>query len=224
MKKHFITGLIILLPLAVTLAIITFLFNLLTKPFAGVIAQILSHYNIFNQDYIFASGREIQYFISQVFILIFLFFFTVILGAITRYFFVNYLIRVWDYLMHKIPLIRSIYKAAKDVINTLFTSKTKSFKQVVIVPFPSKDTQSIGLITQEKLPQSDERIAVFVPTTPNPTSGFLMMFPRKEVTYIDMRVEDAFKFIISCGMLMPHFSAMTHEEYLQKTQSKETKN
>jgi uncharacterized membrane protein len=215
-KKHFITGLMILLPLAVTLAVISFLFNLLTKPFAGVIAQILSHYNILNQDYLFATAREIQYFISQVLILVFLFLFTVLLGYIARYFLVNYLLRLWDYLLHRIPLIRSIYKASKDVINTLFTSQTKSFKQVVLVPFPNKGSQAIGFITQDELgilgKNQEEQVAVFVPATPNPTSGFLMVYPRSEIVYLDMKVEEAFKYVISCGVLLTSLNPITYEQ------------
>lgn len=224
MKKYFITGLVILLPLAVTLVILIFLFNLLTEPFAGVIAQLFARYDLLDQDYFIFTGHQIQFFISQVLILFFLFFFTVLLGVIARYFFFHYLLKIWDYTIHKIPLIRSIYKASKDVINTIFTSKTKSFKQVVLVPFPHRDALSVGLVTQdnlEGLEKDSDLVAVFVPTTPNPTSGFLMMFQRKDLIYLDMKVENAFKYVISCGVIVSPFSVITYEQAKEKIE-KET--
>lgn len=210
MKKHFITGLIILLPLAVTIAVALFVFNLLTDPLAGALAKVLDHYDLLETDLFFATGHQIQYFFSQVFILGFLVIFTVILGMIARYFLVNYMINLWDYVIHKIPLIRSIYKASQDVIKTLFTSQNNSFKQVVLVPFPFPGSYSIGFITQDKADITrgdieEPKIAVFMPTTPNPTSGFLMLYSKEDVIYIDMKVEDAFKYVVSCGVIPTPF-------------------
>jgi uncharacterized membrane protein len=96
------------------------------------------------------------------------------------------------------------------VIKTIFGTTTRSFKQVVLVPFPNKETYSLGLVTREEIPafkggEEKELIAVFVPTTPNPTSGFLMMFEAEDLVFLDMRVEDAFKYIISCGVIMSPF-------------------
>lgn len=215
MKKYFITGLVILLPLAVTLAVIVFIFNLLTEPFAGALSALLRHYNLLDSGFFIFSGKQLQFFISQIFVLLFMFFFTVLLGFIARWFFVHYLIRFWDYIFHNIPFVSTLYKACKDVINTIFASKTKSFKQVVLVPFPSSESKSIGLVTQDNLIWDEGTApltAVFVPTTPNPTSGFLMMFDPKDITYVDMRVEDAFKYVISCGVILNPFSVITHEE------------
>lgn len=214
MKKTFITGLVILLPLAVTLAVVIFIFNLLTDPFAGFVSHILDRYDLLETDFFFATGREIQFFFSKVLILIFLFFFTVLLGAIARYFFFRYLMRLWDYMIHKIPLVRSIYKVSQDVIHTIFTADTKSFKQVVMVPFPHENTFSVGLVTQDQMQSfmddESDRVAVFVPTTPNPTSGFLMVFDRKDVIYLDMKVEEAFKYIISCGVIDVNFNEIPY--------------
>lgn len=215
MKKYFITGLIILLPLAVTLAVIVFIFNFLTVPFAGGLSALLRHYNLLENGFFIFSDKQIQFFISQIFVLLFMFFFTVLLGYIARWFFVNFLIRIWDYIFHKIPFVSALYKTCKDVINTIFASKTKSFKQVVLVPFPSLESKSIGLVTQDNLrwyKDNPPLTAVFVPTTPNPTSGFLMMFDPKDITYVDMKVEDAFKYVISCGVILNPFSVITHDE------------
>jgi uncharacterized membrane protein len=206
MKKHFITGLVVLLPLAITVALILFLFNVLTAPFAGIIAQVLDHYNLLETSFFFISPHDVHYVMSQFFILIFLFFFTVVLGMIGRYVFFNYLYSSWNKLLHKIPLVSAIYKVCQDVIQSIFASKSNSFKQVVLVPFPSADVLTVGLVTQEsvnalEIGQQGDLVAVFVPTTPNPTSGFLVMFPRKDLVYLDMPVENAFKYIISCGVI-----------------------
>lgn len=211
MKKYFITGLIILAPLALTVAILMFFFNLLTGPFAGIVAAIFDRYNLLENGFLFLNGRQAQELVGQILVLIFLFAFTVLLGAITRYFFVNSLLRFWDYTLNKIPVISTIYKLSQDVIKTLFGSKTSSFKQVVMVPYPAKGTLSIGLLTCEKLEglvKDISLVTVFVPTAPNPTSGFLIMFKPEDVIYLDMKVEDAFKYVISCGVIMSPFSVV----------------
>lgn len=206
MKKYFITGLIILLPLAVTFAVASFFFNLLTDPLAGAVSHILNRYNVLETDYFFANAHQIQYFVSQLFILVFFFFFTITVGMITRYFFVKYIFSLWDYVIHKIPLVRTIYKTSQDVITTLFASKESAFKQVVLAPYPYPGSFAIGFLTQRDIKNFQEgqvgsKIAVFIPTTPNPTSGFLMLYNENELIYLDMKVEDAFKYVISCGVI-----------------------
>jgi len=144
-----------------------------------------------------------------------LFFFTAGLGLLARWFFFHYLVQFWEYIVHRIPLIRSVYKTCQDVINTLFETSSNSFKKVVMVPFPSRDSLSIGFVTKEDLPpvkNTEPLIAIFVPTTPNPTSGFLMMFEPKDVTYLDMSVEDALKYIVSCGMIAAPMNFISKEE------------
>lgn len=218
MKKYFITGIVILLPLALTIAIVLFLVNLLTKPFMEIFQSVLVYYNLLNRDFFFFSASQIQYAVSQILILTFLFFFTIFLGFITRLFFFHYLFKAWEYVIHRIPLIRSVYKTCQDVINTIVKTDTKSFKQVVLVPFPSKESQSIGLITRDDLPGIPHKpgqnlVAVFVPTTPNPTSGYLIIYDESELTYINMKVEDALKYIISCGVILNQpFTTLSKEE------------
>lgn len=212
MKKYFVTGLIILLPVALTLAIVVFLFNLLTEPFAGIVKAFLTHYNLLNNGFLFLSPDQAQKYISQVIILILLFFVTVGLGFIARWFFIHYLIRVWGYVLQRIPFIGSVYKTCQDVIQTLFQSDGNAFKQVVLVPFPSLTSSTIGFVTQNNIlgfdDASENLVAVFVPTTPNPTSGFLMIFKASEVVYLDVKPEEALKYVISCGVIAPPFVKM----------------
>lgn len=226
MKKTFITGLIILAPLALTLIILLFIFNFLTVPFAGGIASIFDYYNWFEHGFWFISSKALQSIFSQLFVLISLFLFTLALGAIARYFFFNSLLKLWDYTLHKIPVISSIYKVSQDVITTIFGSKTNSFKQVVMVPFPSKETYSMGLVTREGMEgmiPGQSLIAVFVPTTPNPTSGFLMLYKPEDLIYLDMKVEEAFKYVISCGMILSPFSVIDRKTADDLSQKREQK-
>ncbi len=207
MKKYFITGLVILLPLTLTIAIIMFMVNLFTAPFIGVVQSILSWFGLLNTGFLFLSAQEIQVVVSKIIVLVLLFFLTVALGILGRWFFFHYMISLWDYVLHRIPLVSSIYKACQEVIKTLFEPNTKSFKQVVLVPFPSLDTYSIGLVTGDPmtgLPHMKEEkvFSVFVPTTPNPTSGFIMLFAEKDIVFLEMKVEDALKYILSCGVVM----------------------
>ena len=207
MKKSFITGIVILLPLALTVLIVVFLINLLTDPFVDIVHSALRYYGLLNQGFLFLSARQVQMVASQALILLSLFIMTVFIGVIARWFFINYLIKMWDALLHRIPFIRSVYKTCQDVINTILTSDTKSFKQAVIVPFPTPDSHSIGLVTREHFEgiptrEGEKFVAVFVPTTPNPTSGYLILYDEKELTYLDIRVEDALKYIISCGVIL----------------------
>ena len=113
-----------------------------------------------------------------------------------------------DFILHKIPLVSKVYKTSQEVIKTIFMSNTNSFKQVVMVSFPLNGAYCIGMISNSAPKQcsdaaGDEMVSVFVPTTPNPTSGYLLMYRKKDVVYLDMKVEDAVKFIISCGVIQP---------------------
>lgn len=203
-KAYFITGLVILLPLALTLAIVIFLFNLLTEPFVGIVNAIMGHFSLFETGFLFLSAEQVQKLFSQIIILVLLFFLTVSLGLFARWFLFHILVRTWERILAKIPFINGVYKTCRDLIHTLFASSSNSFKQVVLVPFPSPGVFTIGLVTNESITniQADKSfISVFVPTTPNPTSGYLMMYKEEDVIYLDMKVEEALKYVISCGVI-----------------------
>lgn len=214
MKKYFITGLIILLPVALTLFIIAFLFNLLTEPFLGAVKAIFERYHLFAQGFLFLNAVQLQTFIAKVLIVLLLVLFTGTLGFLARWFFFNSLLKLADFIVHRIPIVRTVYKTSQDLIRTIFSSDTRSFKQVVLVKFPNPHSYSIGLVTREDgFPGLDgtgheKNVAVFVPTTPNPTSGFLILFKPEDLVYLDMSVEEAFKYIISCGMILPTFKSV----------------
>lgn len=208
MRKYFVTGLVILLPLALTSAIVLFIVRFLTNPFIGVAENILSQFGLLNRGFLLLSPEQTLRYGSQFVILLMLFGVTVLFGFVTRWVFVHWFIRMGDYILHRIPFVNKVYKTTQDVISTVFESQSKAFKQVVMVPFPNKQTWCIGLVTREA-PKACSNLAdthlqsVFVPTTPNPTSGYLLMFPEREIIYLDMHVEDAVKFIMSCGVIHP---------------------
>lgn len=210
MKKYFITGLVVLLPVTLTLIVVIFIFNLLTEPFLGLSKSILRNFDLLNTGFLFLSAEQLQNFISQVMVLLVLFGFTLLLGVLARWFFIHYMIKFWETIVHQIPLVGTIYKACQDVIKTIFVSKTSAFKQVVLVRFPHANSHTIGLITRESFLEvqdllGPDMVVVFVPTTPNPTSGFLTLFRKQDLIPLDMKVEDAFKYVISCGVIMPDF-------------------
>lgn len=208
MKKHFITGLVILLPLVVTIGILLFLINFLTQPFIGFVSELLKDLGIINRGFLFITPEQLLRYGSQAIILILLFLITVGLGVITRWFLMHTLFRIGDRIIHKIPIVNTVYKTSQEIIKTLFVSDKDTFKQVVMVPFPSPGIYVIGLISREA-PQfcsqaaGADLISVLVPTTPNPTTGFLMMFKRSDLIFLDIKPEDAIKYIVSCGVIVP---------------------
>lgn len=208
MKKYFITGLVILLPLTITILILNFVINFLTQPFVGLVSRTLSSLNIFNQGFLFITREQVIHYGSQILILIFLFLATVCLGILTRWLFMNSLIKFGDKILHRIPVVKTVYKTTQDITKTLFVSDKNSFKQVVMVPFPQKGTYMIGLVARDAPRQfnelaGEELLSVLVPNTPNPTTGFLLLYRKQDLIFLDIKPEEALKFVVSCGVIMP---------------------
>lgn len=197
MKKYFLTGLVTLLPLAVTIWIIHFFVNFLTKPFIGLVSPFIP-----------LASPQLTRTISQFFILVAFVLLTLFFGLVARRIFFNQLLRLGDQILIKIPLVNKVYKTSKDIVHSIFNSKEKMFKQVVLLPFPYQGAYSIGLIAK-KAPKTcseaekKELISVFIPTTPNPSTGFLVLSEKSELIYLNMRTEDAIKYVVSCAVIQP---------------------
>ncbi len=208
MKKYFLTGLIILMPIVITIAILTFIVDALTKPFIGIVSNFLVTHQIARYGFWVFSSKQVVLYGSKVIVLLGLILFTIALGFITRWLFFHSFLRLLDYLLHKIPFVNTIYKTSQEVIKTVFSSDRTAFRKVVMVPFPKKGIYVIGLISGNapkicsKAAKTD-LISVFVPTTPNPTTGFLLMYKKKELIDVDMTPEEAIKLIVSCGVMHP---------------------
>lgn len=208
MKKYFITGIVILLPLAVTIAIVMFIVNFLTQPFIGWVSDKLATYGLLQNGFLFLSSEQLIRYGSQLIILLALFAFTLALGMVTRWFFFKTLINLSDQILHRIPIVNKVYKTTQEIIRTIFVSDKNSFKQVVLVRFPAEGSYSLGLVSREapvtcSNAANQDLITVFIMTAPNPTTGYLVMYKKEDVIYVDIKPEDAVKYIVSCGIILP---------------------
>jgi uncharacterized membrane protein len=211
MKKYFTTGLALLLPVLLTILIVGFFVNLVTQPFLGSIESIVANLDFFKGPFLIFNRSDLITFFSKALILLGLIFAILLVGVIGKLFLVDYFFKLTNVFFHKIPYFNKIYKGSQDIVHGLFSTGSKAFSQVVLVPFPTAETLSVGLVTKESIPLNNssnpsELIPVFVPGTPNPSVGFLLMFKQNELVSTDMKVDDALKFIVSCGVVMPEFS------------------
>lgn len=208
MKRNFLTGLVILIPIAFTFIIVLLIIDILTQPFMGLMEPLLSKVRLFHTSIPLFSSEQALRAWSRITILICLFGTIMLLGIFARWFVFNTLMNLGDKVIHRIPIINKLYKTIKEVIKVIFTSDTKTFKQVVMIHFPNPNTYAIGLLSRDAPELHNESTkteltAIFLPTTPNPTTGYLILYPKKEVMHIHMTVEEAIKFIVSCGMASP---------------------
>ena len=189
-RNNFISGALILIPVTVIIWLSIFMINLL-----GGVRNILPN-SISN------SSNDLVRFLASLFMLILIVLFIVVVGWLSRKIIGRQLISFVDETIGKIPVLRSAYKAMKQLID-IFSGKNDQFKAVCLVEFPRKGAFSYGFITGETNLQGKKYFYVFVPTTPNPTSGFTVLFEQSEVTRVDISVEEAFKTIITMGVLSP---------------------
>ena len=132
----------------------------------------------------------------------------VLIGMLTTGWFGKFFVNLGEKIVAKMPFISSVYSLLKQVFETFFSNKKQSFNQVVLLEYPRKGLWVIGFVsapTKGEVAQKvkDKMLNVFVPTTPNPTSGFLLFVPEKEIIKLDMSMEDGLKFVISCGIVTP---------------------
>jgi uncharacterized membrane protein len=118
------------------------------------------------------------------------------------------LVKIWEDLLARIPLVRSIYSSVKQITETLFSTSGKSFRKVVLVEYPRREMWTLGFITGDTARVFEQAtgqnlVSIYIPTTPNPTSGFFLMVPRKDVVVLDMPVDKGLKIILSTGVVVP---------------------
>ena len=195
LRKYIIAGLLVWLPLAATVAIIKLVIDLLD----GLILLLPSDYQPANVLGFSVPGYGIVLAIAIL----------LLTGMLAANLFGRRLVEFWEAVLNRIPLVRTIYKSVKQISTTLLDSDGKSFRKVIMLEYPRKGVWSIGFLTNphvsNELEQTDnnDMVAVFVPTTPNPTSGFILMVPHEEIVELDMTIEEGFKFIISMGVIIP---------------------
>ncbi|MCP4001849.1 MAG: DUF502 domain-containing protein [Gammaproteobacteria bacterium] len=134
-----------------------------------------------------------------------------ITGVLAANFFGRKLVNIWESILQRIPLVRSVYSAAKSFAEVVLTDNTESFKEVLLIEYPRKGLYSLCFQTSTSLGEvqartGEEVICVFVPTTPNPTSGVMIIVPKKDVIVLDMQVEEAVKMVVSLGVVVPDWN------------------
>ncbi|MDR0484855.1 MAG: DUF502 domain-containing protein [Alphaproteobacteria bacterium] len=130
----------------------------------------------------------------------------VILGFLASNFLGRYLVKLGERLLQKIPIVKSIYSTIKQLFDTVFSTQSKAFREVVLIEFPRKDIWVLAFITSETKGEIQDKtaedvVSVYVPTTPNPTSGFLVFIPKKDITFLEMKPDLAMKLILSNGII-----------------------
>ena len=185
-RNYFITGIVVLIPIGITVYFTLFLISISSKILPNEINP--NHYLPYN-----IPGLEI---------LISLFLITFI-GWLSLSFLGKKFLNIFNHLLKKIPILRTIYSAIGQMTET-FTKNDEKKKNVVLVEYPRKGSWAVGFATKENSGQISDKtkrelINVFIPTTPNPTSGFLLMFPKEDIIYLDLTFEEASKFIVSAG-------------------------
>tara|TARA_B100001741_G_scaffold306142_1_gene299202 strand:+ start:858 stop:1469 length:612 start_codon:yes stop_codon:yes gene_type:complete len=189
-RNNFIAGIVVLIPIGITLYLTLFFVKFSSKIIPNEINP--NHYLPYN-----IPGLEI---VIAVFLITFV-------GWLSLSFIGKRLFNLFESFLNKIPVIRTIYSAVEQLIDTFAKSKSDK-KNVVLIEYPRKGVYAVGFATKEnsgeiKKKTGKELINVFVPTTPNPTSGFLLMFPKDEVIFLDLTFEEASKFIVSAGTTNP---------------------
>jgi uncharacterized membrane protein len=203
-RANFFAGLFIALPGIITFAIVKWVFGTITS-FTDTLLFFLPY--VLRPKHVYTNGADGLMFWYWSFLAIAL---AVLLisavGVITRYYFGKRLITWADSLMLRVPVLNKIYGTIKQVDDAFSSGKKNSFQTVVLVEYPREGIYSVGFITSEQCDEVSKAagetcVAVFIPTTPIPTSGYLALIPKKQVTKLDMTVAESFKYIISLGAL-----------------------
>jgi len=190
-KKYFITGLLIWIPLGITLWVI----NLVVTALDSLLPAVLEPRTWLGVD---IPGLGVVIAVAVVFLT----------GLLTANMIGQRLVAVWDATLARIPIFKSIYVSVKQVSDTLFSSSGQAFRKALLVQYPRNGSWTIAF--QTGTPGGDvanhlhgDYVSVYVPTTPNPTSGFFLMMPRADVIELDMTVDEALKYVISMGVATP---------------------
>jgi uncharacterized membrane protein len=194
MRKYFITGLLILVPLAITAWVLNLVISTMDQSLLFVPERWQPRTLI---------GFDIPGLGTLLTIVI-----VFLTGLLTNNLVGNYVVKLWEKLLTRIPVVSSLYSSVKQVSDTLFSSSGNAFRKAVLIPYPHQNSWTIAFLTGA--PGGDVKnhlvgdyVSVYVPTTPNPTSGFFLMLAKKDVVELDMTVDAALKYIVSMGVVAP---------------------
>ena len=192
LRNYFLTGLVAAAPVAITIWVAMWFVQVVDSWFAPFIPNYL---------------RELPFSLPGLGLIAALLILTT-LGFLTANFFGRAIIGYGESLVDRLPLIRNIYGTLKQIFETVATQSNKNFQSVVLFEYPRKDIWAIGFVTTEAKGEISKKkggnlLCIFAPTTPNPTSGYLLFVPKEDTVSLDMSVEDAAKLIISAGLVIP---------------------
>lgn len=196
MRGHFLAGIVLVGPVALTIYLAWTVINMIDQ---AILPWVPATYN--PRTYL---GSDVPGFGVIVFLL-----FTTLIGWLTRNFFGRQIVRLGESWVSRMPIIRSIYNALKQIAETILSQSQTSFKHACLIEYPRRDIWAIAFVSTEtkgEIPGragEEEMMSVFLPTTPNPTSGFLLFVKRADVVLLDMTVEEAAKLVISAGLVTP---------------------
>jgi uncharacterized membrane protein len=202
MRKYLVAGLLVWLPLAITIWVLSWLLGTMDGLFAALlsVAQALLPAGWYSALDRLRHVPGLSVIVLGTGLLL--------SGMFAANMFGQWWLRQWDLLIGKIPIVKSIYNSVKQVSDTLFSSTGNAFREAVLVQYPRQGSWTIAFVTGKPggevaahLP--GEYVSVYVPTTPNPTSGFFLMMPRSDVLELQMSVDEALKYVISMGVVAP---------------------
>jgi uncharacterized membrane protein len=200
LRAYFLAGIVVTAPIAITIYLTYIFLNLVDSNVKNLIPQHFEGSWWYEQYYTVISFPGIGIIAALVFF--------VLVGWFTTNFLGKLLIRISEYIVNRMPVIRTLYGGIKQVFETIMASKSQAFREAVMLEYPRRGVWSIGFVTgvsqgEVQRMTDEETINVFVPTTPNPTSGYLLFVPKKELKFLKMSVEDAIKLIVSAGIITP---------------------
>lgn len=214
LRSSFLTGIVVIAPVGLTIWLIWSLIGWVDSfvlPFVPQSYQPdeLLRALIGRETYAAWLGEDTEINVRGVGVVFFLVF-TIVVGWLAKGFIGRSLIRWGEHLVDRMPVVRSVYSGVKQIAETVFAQSESSFEKACMIEYPRKGIWAIGFISTDakgeiaqKLGPGSGLLSVFVPTTPNPTSGFLLYFPQEDVIELDMTVEDAAKLVISAGLVYP---------------------
>lgn len=219
LQQYFIAGLLVWLPLVITAWVLLWLLGMLDGIFAGFLAglgAIIPPMEPALQALMKIPGVGVL----ALGLLILL------TGMLATNIVGQWWLRQWDRIMNRIPVVRSVYSSVKQVSDTLFSGSGKAFSKALLVQYPRHGSWTVAFLTGApggevaRLLQGDH-VSVYVPTTPNPTSGFFLIMPRSDVVVLDMSVDEALKYIISMGVVVPpeHVPVLAGADAVRKSRS-----
>ncbi len=205
-RTYFLTGIFVTAPVTITLYIAYVFFSAIDDRVREILPQSYTDLLVY-KSFTFPGAGVLIAVVSFV-----------VIGWFASNIMGRFLIRVGEYILDRIPVIRNLYSTIKQIFETITATQSQAFREVVMLEYPRKGVWSIGFVTgtsrgevQERV--KDETVNVFLPTTPNPTSGFLLFVPRKELKPLDMSVEEGIKLVVSAGIITP-----VHDQEAEETE------